>query len=55
MLGIFANTFRTATRTATPHETRHRHQGRAHWPPAERFDTRRSAELEAHLTARRRD
>ncbi|WP_297773130.1 hypothetical protein [uncultured Roseovarius sp.] len=54
MLGIFANTFRTATRTDTGPETRHRHQGRAHWPPAERFDARSGADLEAHLVARRR-
>jgi len=54
MLGIFANTFKTATRTDTGPDTRHRHQGRAHWPPAERFDARSGADLEAHLVARRR-
>lgn len=49
MLGILANTFRTATRMDLP-PARHP----LHWPPAERFDTRTGAELEAHLTARRR-
>lgn len=51
MLGIFADTFRTATRM----ETRHRPETRGHWAPAERFDTRSGAEIEAHLIARRRD
>lgn len=50
MLGILANTFRTATRMDLPPPARHP----LHWPPAERFDTRTGAELEAHLTARRR-
>ncbi|MBQ0749282.1 MAG: hypothetical protein KBT70_03705 [Roseovarius sp.] len=49
MLGILANTFRTATRMDLPPVRRP-----PHWPPAERFDTRAGAELEAHLTARRR-
>jgi hypothetical protein len=54
MLGILANSFRTATRTDTPAETRPHHQNRPHWPLAERTDLRSSAELEAHLIARRR-
>jgi len=55
MLGILANSFRTATRTDGVNETRHRRQIRPHWPPLERSDLRSSAELEAHLIARRRD
>ncbi len=55
MFRIFADTFRTATRIDTGDTHRRRHYGRAHWPPAERFDARSGAELEAHLVARRRD
>ncbi|WP_198389308.1 hypothetical protein [Roseovarius faecimaris] len=51
MLNIFANSFMTATRN-TPSEQRDNH---SHWAPSERFDNRRNAEMEAHLTARRRD
>ena len=47
MLNIFANTFMTATRT--------RWAAPSHWADSERFDNRRSAELEAHTIARRRD
>ena len=54
MLGILANTFKTATRLDSTSEPRRHHQGRAHWPPAERFDARSGAVLEAHLIARRR-
>ncbi|HKL66158.1 MAG TPA: hypothetical protein VJ886_08615 [Roseovarius sp.] len=55
MLGILANTFRTATRTDIAAETRHRHRGGSHRHRAERLDPRREAELAAHLIARRRD
>ena len=55
MLGILANSFRTATRTEATNETRRHHQIRPHWPLAQRNDLRSSAELEAHLIARRRD
>ncbi len=55
MFNIFANTFRNATRTGISANARHHHAGRAHWPPAERFDARSGAEIEAHLHARRRD
>lgn len=55
MFGILANTFRTATRTNTRYDTMPHGYGRAHWSPAERFDARSSAEIEAHLHARRRD
>ncbi|MFK7940800.1 MAG: hypothetical protein AB8B82_15570 [Roseovarius sp.] len=51
MLNIFASTFNTATRTA-PRREKETH---VHWQPGERFNTREKAELEAHLTARRRD
>ena len=46
MLGIFAKSFMTATRHHGPTG----HQGKRH-----RFESRREAEIEAHLTARRRD
>lgn len=55
MFNIFANTFRNATRLGNHSEARHHHAGHAHWPPAERFDARSGAEIEAHLHARRRD
>lgn len=45
MLGIFAKSFMTATRHPEPKSL----QGARH-----RFDSRREAEIEAHLTARRR-
>lgn len=51
MLNIFANSFMTATRSGTANHP----ENRAHWAPGERFDNRRDAEMEAHLTARRRD
>ncbi|WP_165375348.1 hypothetical protein [Roseovarius nitratireducens] len=54
MLGILANTFNIATRTDTANGARHRHQNRPHRPLADRSDLRDSAELEAHLIARRR-
>lgn len=44
MLNIFANSFMTATR----HTPKGRGAGGSHYPPNERFDTRRRAELEAH-------
>ena len=46
MLNIFAKSFMTAARL--PEQKGH--QGRR-----ARFDSRREAEIEAHLTARRRD
>ena len=46
MLNIFAKTLMTAARQPQPKG----HQGRR-----SRFDTRRDAEIEAHLIARRRD
>jgi hypothetical protein len=46
MLNIFAKTFMTAARQPELKG----HQGRR-----ARFDSRREAEIEAHLTARRRD
>ena len=46
MLGIFANTFRTASRTD-------RWDAPSHWAKGERFDNRRNAEIEAHLAGRR--
>lgn len=49
MLSIFASTFRNATRT----ETRERWGAPSHWVHGERFDNRRNAEIEAHLTGRR--
>lgn len=51
MLNIFANTFKTATRT----DTRDPSRAHLHWRPGARFDNRHNAELEAHLIARRRD
>lgn len=51
MIGIFANTFRTATGRHNPA----RWDAPAHWTGGERFDNRGNAELEAHLTGRRRD
>ncbi len=51
MLNILANSFMNATRTNAPRNT----GSRSHWAPGERFDNRSDAELEAHLTARRRD
>lgn len=51
MLNIFANSFMTATRSS---ETEHQ-DNRSHWTKGTRFDNRRDAEIEAHLTARRRD
>ncbi|MFB9149917.1 hypothetical protein [Roseovarius ramblicola] len=55
MLGILANTFRTATRTDAANETRRHHQTRPARPLADLSNLRSSAELEAHLIARRRD
>ncbi len=49
MLGIFANTFNTATRT----DRRDRWAAPSHWVRGERFDNRRDAEIEAHLAGRR--
>ncbi len=49
MLNILAKSFMTATRLPTTPEAEG-HQGRRN-----RFDTRRTAEIEAHLNARRRD
>jgi len=54
MLGILAKSFRTATRNEGATQGRRYHQIRPHWPLAERRDLRSSAELEAHLIARRR-
>lgn len=51
MLGIFAKSFMTATRNTD----RDRWGAPAHWAGDERFSTRRNAEIEAHLIARRRD
>lgn len=51
MLSIFAKSFMTATRQN--HQTRW--DAPAHWREGERFDNRRSAELEAHTIGRRRD
>lgn len=48
MLGIYAKTFNTATRT-----DRERWGKPSHWARGERFDNRRDAEIEAHLTGRR--
>lgn len=49
MLGIFAKTFNTATRT-----DRRDHWGStSNWTRGKRFDNRRDAELEAHLAGRR--
>lgn len=45
MLGIFAKSFMTATRT----------DARSHWGRHERFDARRDVELIAHTEGRRRD
>lgn len=45
MFRIFAKTFMTATRSEPIN----------HWNRTTRFDTRRDAEIEAHLVARRRD
>jgi hypothetical protein len=51
MLNIFAKSFMTATRQPDPKpKSTKGHQGRG-----DRFGTRRDAEIEAHLTARRRD
>ena len=44
MLNIFAKSFMTAT----GHDTRTHREGGSHYPPNERFDTRRRAEIEAH-------
>ncbi len=49
MLNIFANTFRTATRT----DSRDTWGAPSHWAQGERFDNRRNAEIEAHLAGRR--
>lgn len=49
MFGIFAKTFRTATRN----EPRNHWNAPSHWARGERFDTRRNAEIEAHLAGRR--
>jgi len=54
MFGILADSFRTATRTDAPADARHHHQARPHRPRTERTGPRSSAELEAHLIARRR-
>lgn len=51
MLNVFAKTIMTATRTAQSPD----HRSRAHWPQAERFDTRERARLEAHRISRLRD
>ena len=51
MLSIFAKSFMTATRT----DVQTRSGAPSHWRQGERFDNRRDAELEAHLTGRRRD
>jgi hypothetical protein len=51
MLNIFAKTFNTATRT----DHRDHWGAPSHWRRGELFDNRRDAEIEAHLTARRRD
>ena len=51
MLNILAKSFMTSTRT----DTRDRWNAPSHWAEGDRFNTRESAELEAHLTARRRD
>lgn len=48
MLGILAESFRTATRTGA--QKRYNHWGRS-----TRFDDRRNAELIAHTEGRRRD
>lgn len=45
MLGIFAKTFNTATRTET----------RNHWGDRNRFDDRRDAEFFPHGIKKRRD
>ncbi len=45
MLNIFANSFMTATRNNQPH----------HSACHTRFDKRRTAEIEKHLTGARRD
>jgi hypothetical protein len=50
MINIFSDMFSTATRT----DTRRRHALPGHWSRSERFDNRRSAEIEAHNVARRR-
>jgi len=49
MFHIFANTFRTATRS----EPRNHWNAPSHWARGERFDNRRNAEIEAHLVGRR--
>ena len=51
MLNIFANSFKIATRA----DHRDHWAAPSHWRSGERFDNRRDAEIEAHLTARRRD
>ena len=51
MLNIIAKSFMTATRN----DHRARWNTAGHWPDGERYDTRRSAELQAHTVARRRD
>jgi len=49
MLGIFARSFTTATRTGR----RNRWDAPSHWVQGERFDNRRNAEIEAHFSGRR--
>lgn len=51
MLNVFAKSFMTATRSDRPD----RWGAPSHWAKGERFDNRPRAEIEAHLTARRRD
>ena len=51
MLNIFAKTFMTATRT----DQRTHWDKPSLWTNGERFSDRRDAEIEAHLTGRRRD
>lgn len=50
MLSVLANSFMTATRT----ERGNRWDSPEYWRRGERFDDRRSAEIEAHRIARRR-
>ena len=53
MLNVFAKSFMTATRNA-PHGTSERRwDAPSHWARGERFDTRRNAEIEAHLSGLR--
>ncbi|MEQ8542396.1 MAG: hypothetical protein RIB53_00120 [Roseitalea porphyridii] len=53
MFNIFAKTFRTATRNETRTPPRDSWDAPSHWARGERFDTRRNAEIEAHLVGRR--